>query len=173
MNKEDKQEPKKQMEVVFNWKNIGIVAAIVVLMLAGLFAVMWFSKDNSSGNVNTAMNNETPTGGELQKEDIVVGKGAVAEPGDTVTVNYVGTLADGAKFDSSYDRNKPFTFTLGKGDVIQGWDLGLVGMKEGGKRKLTIPPNLGYGAQGAGDAIPPNSTLIFTVELLKVEKPSK
>ncbi len=85
-------------------------------------------------------------------------------------MNYVGTLIDGAKFDSSYDRNQPFTFNLGKGEVIQGWDLGVVGMKEGGKRRLTIPSSLGYGAQGAGDAIPPNSTLIFEVELLKAEK---
>lgn len=102
-------------------------------------------------------------------QDEVVGTGAAAVPGKKVTVNYVGTLTDGTKFDSSYDRNQPFSFNLGAGEVIQGWDQGVVGMKVGGKRKLTIPPSLGYGAAGAGGAIPPNATLIFEVELLKVE----
>jgi peptidylprolyl isomerase/FKBP-type peptidyl-prolyl cis-trans isomerase FkpA len=101
-------------------------------------------------------------------QDEVVGTGAEAVAGKSVTVNYVGTLTDGTTFDSSYSRNQPFTFNLGAGEVIQGWDQGVVGMKVGGKRKLTIPPSLGYGAQAVG-SIPPNSTLIFEVELLKVE----
>jgi FKBP-type peptidyl-prolyl cis-trans isomerase len=101
-------------------------------------------------------------------QDEVVGTGTEAVSGKSVTVNYVGTLIDGTKFDSSYDRNQPFTFNLGTGEVISGWDQGVVGMKVGGKRKLTIPSSLGYGSQDQG-AIPANSTLIFEIELLKVE----
>ena len=93
----------------------------------------------------------------------------IATNGKLVTVNYVGTLEDGTKFDSSYDRNTPFTFTLGAGEVIRGWDEGILGMKIGEKKKLVIPPEKGYGAQGAGGVIPPNSTLIFDVELLGVK----
>ncbi len=102
----------------------------------------------------------------LKINDVTVGTGAEAKNGDSVTVNYVGTLDDGTKFDSSYDRNQPFTFILGAGKVIKGWDLGVVGMKVGGKRELTIPPELGYGASGYPPIIPANATLHFTVELL-------
>lgn len=104
----------------------------------------------------------------LKIEDLTVGTGAEAKSGNTVQVNYVGTLTDGTKFDSSYDRNQPFEFSLGAGQVIQGWDQGVAGMKVGGKRKLTIPPSLGYGAQAVG-TIPANSTLIFEVELVTVK----
>ena len=100
--------------------------------------------------------------------DEVVGEGPSAKGGDRVIVNYTGWLTDGTKFDSSKDRNQPFSFTLGNGDVIPGWDKGVAGMKAGGKRKLTIPPDLGYGAQGAGGVIPPNATLVFEVELLQI-----
>ncbi len=106
---------------------------------------------------------------ELKIEDIKVGEGAVAESGKQVVVHYTGTLTDGTKFDSSLDRNDPFTFSLGAGQVIKGWDEGVKGMKVGGKRKLTIPPQLGYGEAGAGGVIPPNATLIFEVELLDVK----
>ncbi|HET7098689.1 MAG TPA: FKBP-type peptidyl-prolyl cis-trans isomerase [Patescibacteria group bacterium] len=102
-------------------------------------------------------------------EDEKVGTGTEAVSGKKITVNYSGTLTDGTKFDSSYDRGAPFAFTLGIGEVIQGWDQGFAGMKVGGKRKLTIPSSMGYGASGAGGVIPPNATLVFEVELLKVE----
>ncbi len=104
----------------------------------------------------------------LKVEDLKVGTGAEATSGKTVTVHYVGTLTNGSKFDSSRDRNEGFTFRLGAGQVIQGWDKGVAGMKVGGLRKLTIPPDLGYGARGFPPVIPPNSTLIFEVELLEV-----
>lgn len=105
---------------------------------------------------------------QLQIEELVVGQGAEARLGQSVTVHYLGTLTDGKKFDSSRDRGEGFTFTLGAGQVIKGWDQGVAGMKIGGKRKLTIPPELGYGSRGFPGAIPPNSTLIFEVELLGV-----
>ena len=107
----------------------------------------------------------TPSG--LKYEDIKVGTGDAAAPGQSVSVHYTGTLTDGKKFDSSKDRGQPFEFPLGGGKVIRGWDEGVQGMKVGGVRKLTIPPELGYGARGAGGVIPPNATLIFEVELLK------
>ncbi|MCS4534678.1 FKBP-type peptidyl-prolyl cis-trans isomerase [Neisseria montereyensis] len=104
----------------------------------------------------------------LKIEDIVTGHGTEAVKGKEITVHYTGWLEDGTKFDSSLDRRQPLTITLGVGQVIEGWDEGFGGMKEGGKRKLTIPPEMGYGAHGAGGVIPPNATLIFEVELLKV-----
>ena len=106
---------------------------------------------------------------ELIIEDLTLGEGAEAEAGKRVTVHYTGWLTDGSKFDSSLDRNDPFDFPLGRGHVIRGWDEGVAGMKVGGKRKLTIPPEMGYGARGAGGVIPPNATLVFEVELLGVE----
>ncbi|EPX61139.1 FKBP-type peptidyl-prolyl cis-trans isomerase [Cystobacter fuscus DSM 2262] len=104
----------------------------------------------------------------LQVEDTKVGTGTEAVAGKTVTVHYVGTLTNGSKFDSSRDRKEGFTFRLGAGQVIQGWDKGVAGMKVGGIRKLTIPPEMGYGARGFPPVIPPNSTLLFEVELLEV-----
>jgi FKBP-type peptidyl-prolyl cis-trans isomerase len=105
---------------------------------------------------------------ELKIEDVKVGTGAEAKKGTKATVNYTGWLTDGTKFDSSLDSGQPFTFTVDGGEVIKGWDEGVEGMKVGGIRKLTIPADLGYGAQGAGGVIPPNATLVFEVELLAV-----
>ncbi len=105
---------------------------------------------------------------ELEIEEIVVGDGDEANTGDRVKVHYTGWLTDGTKFDSSKDRGNPFTFMLGAGQVIKGWDEGVAGMKIGGTRKLTIPSEKGYGARGAGGVIPPNATLVFEVELLGI-----
>jgi len=110
----------------------------------------------------------TTTASGLVFEELVVGTGNAAASGQKVSVHYTGWLTNGTKFDSSKDRGEPFVFPLGKGHVIKGWDEGVAGMKVGGKRKLTIPPQLGYGARGAGGVIPPNATLVFEVELLNV-----
>jgi FKBP-type peptidyl-prolyl cis-trans isomerase FkpA len=129
------------------------------------------SKTNATKEATT-MSNVT----EFQKIDTQVGTGREAEPGFNVSVHYTGWLYDaaaegkkGKKFDSSLDRGQPFDFALGAGQVIQGWDEGFAGMKIGGKRTLIIPPEMGYGARGAGGVIPPNATLIFDVELLDVK----
>jgi FKBP-type peptidyl-prolyl cis-trans isomerase len=100
---------------------------------------------------------------ELIIEELTVGEGATATAGQSVSVHYTGWLTNGQKFDSSVDRNDPFEFNLGRGQVIPGWDQGVAGMQVGGKRKLTIPPELGYGSRGAGGVIPPNATLVFEV----------
>lgn len=118
---------------------------------------------NSNADSNTVT---TPSG--LKYVDVVEGTGATPETGQTVFVHYTGTLEDGTKFDSSRDRNRPFSFRLGTGQVIKGWDEGISTMKVGGRRELIIPPQLGYGARGAGGVIPPNATLMFDVELLQI-----
>ncbi|WP_071455728.1 FKBP-type peptidyl-prolyl cis-trans isomerase [Gloeomargarita lithophora] len=109
----------------------------------------------------------TPSG--LRYQELQPGKGASPQRGQTAVVHYTGTLANGKKFDSSLDRNQPFSFRIGVGQVIKGWDEGVATMKVGGKRRLQIPPELGYGARGAGGVIPPNATLYFDVELLAIQ----
>ncbi len=111
---------------------------------------------------------EKMTDSGLKYDDLIEGEGPDATAGQRVVVHYTGWLTDGRKFDSSLDRNDPFSFVLGAGRVIRGWEEGVQGMKVGGKRKLTIPPQLGYGATGAGGVIPPNATLVFEVELLEI-----
>jgi FKBP-type peptidyl-prolyl cis-trans isomerase FkpA len=147
-----------------SWLSSLALAGLCVLPLAcaeGNGADVKKDKDMDK-NVVTA-----PSG--LRYVELKEGDGPVAKKGDTVEVHYTGWLTDGKKFDSSLDRNEPFTFDLGAGQVIKGWDEGVAGMKVGGKRKLMIPPELGYGARGAGGVIPPNAELIFEVELLKIK----
>jgi peptidylprolyl isomerase len=117
---------------------------------------------------DTDLENAAATPSGLKVLDLKVGEGRTAA-GATAVVHYTGWLLDGTKFDSSRDRGKPFSFAVGRGQVIRGWDEGVAGMKVGGKRKLLIPPSLGYGARGAGAVIPPNATLVFEVELLEVK----
>jgi FKBP-type peptidyl-prolyl cis-trans isomerase len=155
-------------------KNEFIGALVVVALFLG--AALYFSK-NATPNMNKT--NTSPVSvsvGDVgnivtdpQSEDLVVGTGAEAVAGKKLSMHYVGTLLDGTKFDSSRDRGTPFEFVLGAGMVIKGWDEGIVGMKVGGKRKLTIPSTFAYGAASPSPAIPPNSTLVFEVELLDVK----
>ena len=177
-------------------KNIAPLLIVLVVIIIGILAIFFISNQKNqkidinlnaitstpaptSAIINTpqqvsttsaeSMDNFTTTPDGLKIQDETLGNGIEAKSGDTVTVNYVGMLENGTKFDSSYDKNAPFTTQIGVGLVIKGWDEGIVGMKVGGKRKLIIPPNLGYGQQGAGGTIPPNATLIFEVELLGVK----
>jgi len=147
---------------------IVIAGIAVIALIVGGVIVFGSNKDNSGSTSTSPTPSAASDNGQLQSTDETVGTGAEAVAGKKVTVNYSGTLTNGTKFDSSYDRNQPFSFTLGAGEVIKGWDEGVAGMKVGGKRKLVIPPSLGYGAQANG-SIPANSTLVFEVELLGVE----
>jgi FKBP-type peptidyl-prolyl cis-trans isomerase len=155
--------------------------ALIVIMIAmiGAFVVLWVvaraAQSRQEGDIQVNVS-PTPTPNitnlpmetELKIETLKEGTGAVAEDGKMVVVHYTGTLTNGTKFDSSVDRGEPFSFNLGKGQVIKGWDLGVKGMKVGEKRKLTIPGSLAYGSNGVPGAIPANATLIFEVELLEV-----
>ena len=145
-------------------KRLTRIAASVVM--AALLAVPAFAAQETK---NAAGKTVTTASG-LKYVDVVVGKGASPTAGKMVKVHYTGTLENGKKFDSSVDRNEPFSFKIGVGQVIPGWDEGVMSMKVGGKRKLIIPAKLGYGARGAGGVIPPNATLLFDVELLDVAK---
>lgn len=143
-----------------------VTKTVVSVFIAAMLAVPAFAAENLK---KSAVKTETTASG-LKYVDKVVGKGASPKAGKSVKVHYTGTLENGKKFDSSVDRNEPFSFTIGVGQVIKGWDEGVMTMKVGGKRKLIIPAKLGYGAQGAGGVIPPNATLLFDVELLDVAK---
>lgn len=156
-----------------------IIILVLILVVAGLFIKSMLNK-NDNEQVN---NSPTPTASPVAQEspgqvvttpnglkiqDTVIGSGDLAERGRYITVHYTGTLENGTKFDSSVDRGQPFSFVLGAGEVIQGWEQGFEGMRVGGKRKLIIPAALAYGSRGAGNIIPPNATLYFDVELLSV-----
>jgi len=139
-----------------------VVSAVLAIAIAAPAIAAKDEKKSTTKTVTTASG--------LKYTDTAVGKGASPTAGKQVKVHYTGTLEDGKKFDSSVDRKEPFSFTIGVGQVIQGWDEGVMSMKVGGKRKLIIPAKLGYGTSGAGGVIPPNATLLFDVELLDVAK---
>jgi FKBP-type peptidyl-prolyl cis-trans isomerase len=142
-----------------------MVPRMKTLALALLLSAAAVSGCDKGAGKGTAA---TPAEGALKIEDVKIGEGAVATKGKILAVHYTGTLTDGKKFDSSLDRGEPIHFKLGLGRVIPGWEQGIEGMRVGGKRKLTIPPGLAYGAQGSGP-VPPNATLIFDVELVSAE----
>lgn len=156
-------------------KTIGIGIVILVLIFGYLLISNKQTKKEevkesklTENKMDTSVNTSTQSG-KLIIEDLKVGDGKEAKSGDSVVMHYKGTLVDGTKFDSSYDRGEPFTTQIGVGQVIKGWDLGVPGMKIGGKRKLTIPSDLAYGERGTGSVIGPNATLIFEVELLDIK----
>lgn len=146
-------------------QRIAIIVIILLIIGAGGFYIY---QNNSPTSIQTGEAEMVTTSSGLQYQDIKIGSGDEAKPGEMVSVHYTGWLLDGTKFDSSLDRNEPFQFQLGAGMVIKGWDEGVAGMKVGGKRVLIIPPDLAYGANGAGGVIPPNATLKFEVELLTI-----
>jgi FKBP-type peptidyl-prolyl cis-trans isomerase len=145
-------------------------AAGVLALVVFAYFIFGTNTGPASNTITTdSPNGATPTVAENVKiEDIEEGTGPAVKSGDTIVMHYTGTLTDGTKFDSSVDRNEPFETQIGVGQVIQGWDIGVLGMKVGGKRKLTIPPSLGYGDRATGN-IPPNSILIFDLELLEIK----
>lgn len=158
-------------------KVILAIAIILIVIVGGLYFLLLPKKDtgpeqqNNNQPANEQQNsNQSSQIQNMKIETLKEGTGEGAKNGDTVTVNYVGTLQDGTKFDSSIDRNEPFSFTLGENRVIQGWELGVLGMKVGEKRKLTIPPELAYGSQAVGGVILANSTLVFEIDLLGISK---
>jgi len=150
-----------------NIRRILGVAAVLTAMCA---VPVMAAQEQAAAKGKAADSKTVTTASGLKYIDVKVGSGELAVKGKRVTVHYLGTLENGKKFDSSLDRNEPFSFVLGYGEVIPGWDEGVKGMKVGGKRKLIIPSRLGYGAGGAGGVIPPNATLLFDVELLGIEK---
>lgn len=153
-------------------KIIGIVSLVLVFVIFGIIVIKSEPKRSSETLPSPTVTPLPEAIGDIEKlliEDIQVGSGSAVKSGDSVTVHYLGKLLNGTKFDSSYDRGEPFTVQIGVGAVIKGWDEGMVGMKVGGKRKLTIPSALGYGDTGAGRLIPPDAGLIFEIELLDVK----
>jgi len=166
------------MERSQNATKVLIGALVLLVAVVAVVLIARSGGDGSdTGTVSSDLNEkptiDVPSGSpptELVSKDIVTGDGATAEQGDTVKVQYVGVdYTTGKQFDASWDNGQPFSFQLGAGQVIKGWDQGVAGMKVGGRRTLVIPPQLGYGARGAGGVIPPNATLIFDVELLDVK----
>jgi peptidylprolyl isomerase len=141
----------------------------LALLLLLVCAVGCSKTEGTGSSVDPTEVPEPPGPPDLQITDVSAGTGAEAKDGDTVSCNYRGTLRSGKEFDSSTKQNKPFTFTLGAGKAIKGWDKGVVGMKVGGKRKLVVPPQLAYGDRGVPGIIPPNATLLFDIELVDVK----
>lgn len=150
-----------------NRESITIVVAVILIVLFGVAGYYVIERETNA----TPASSPLPSGEPVGITDIVPGSGPGAKNGDLLTVHYRGTLADGTEFDSSYSRNAPFRLILGAGEVIRGWEEGLLGMQKGGKRRLVIPPSKGYGAQGQGP-IPPNATLAFEVELIEISSSS-
>jgi peptidylprolyl isomerase len=151
-------------------KNKTILLIIILLVVALIFFLLMKPKESMAPDYskNTSQISEFKKMDTVKIDILQEGTGEVSKTGDTLSVHYTGTLEDGTKFDSSVDRGQPFSFTLGENRVIQGWEQGMLNMKVGEKRKLTIPSSLGYGSAGAGGVIPPNATLIFEVELLGI-----
>jgi len=161
------------MEYMDKNKIIALATAIV-LIVVGIFIFHNKNKTDTGATkqdeiIDLKLNNQKMDKQGVQIEILKEGTGAIAKKGDTVSVHYVGTLENGTKFDSSVDRGTPFEFSLGAGQVIPGWDIGVEGMKVGEARKLVIPSELAYGSSGAGNVIPPNATLIFEVQLLGIK----
>jgi len=151
--------------------NKASIASIIIILAAGVFYFTQPKQPKISDLTPQGQNTEEQIISNTQDVKIEIlqeGEGEETKTGDRITVDYMGMFENGEKFDSSIDRGQPFIFTLGQGSVIQGWELGVIGMKIGEKRKLTIPPELAYGDRGAGEIIPPNSTLIFEIDLLKI-----
>lgn len=155
-------------------RGLAIVFGVIGILLVAIVLYNSIQAKNITQDRQTEEISPVPTNSIMEEnqnlkiEDIKEGEGEPVKEGDTVEVNYTGTLTNEIKFDSSYDHGQTFKFAVGSGEVIEGWDKGLIGMKKSGVRKLTIPPTLGYGEQGAGNVIPPNSTLIFQIELVSI-----
>ena len=147
---------------------IAVAIGIAILGVFVFFTFGFYQGPSMTAPTTTTVNNTASQATELKTEDIKEGTGPAVKSGDNIVIHYKGTLTDGSTFDSSYERGEPFETTIGVGQVIEGWDKGIIGLKVGGKRKLTIPPAMGYGDRPAGK-IPPNSILIFEVELLEIK----
>jgi FKBP-type peptidyl-prolyl cis-trans isomerase len=148
-------------------KKLSIIIVFVVLIVLGVW--LWVGRSNQLPDLQDTSNGKEVMTEELKIETIIEGEGKLSKSGDVLSVHYIGTLEDGTKFDSSVDRGTPFEFTVGVGQVIEGWDKGMIGMKVGEKRKLTIPSMLAYGESSPSPQIPANSILIFEVELLEIK----